>query len=87
MILLKSAANFAAEGRISGLALDFIGSTRVLCTPSGSMAHWLKKRNLRFFKCGDYTAEPFPRKFETERVIQYEETMRMEGPQILTLQF
>ena len=54
MILLKSAAKAAAGGRKSGLALDFIGNTCVLCTPIGPMAQWMKKRSLRFFKCVDY---------------------------------
>lgn len=53
-LLLKPAAWNAAEGRQSGLALDFIASACALCAPSGPSAHWAKKRNLRFFKRADY---------------------------------
>ena len=53
-LLLKPAAWNAAEGRQSGLALDFIASACALCAPSGPSAHWVKKRNLRFFNRADY---------------------------------
>ena len=33
----------------SGLALDFIVSACARSAPSGPSAHWMKKRNLRFF--------------------------------------
>ena len=45
----------AARDRVNGRVFDFIGKAHGQSPSSGSMTRWLNIRNLRMFKCFDYT--------------------------------